>query len=68
MRLWHGEGCAGGHVLFLWGEKLLLGVNMERLLILGAGQYGAVAKETAEAMGIFEVLLNNLVTKRREAL
>lgn len=19
MRLWHGEGCAGGHVLFLWG-------------------------------------------------
>lgn len=54
MRLWHGEGCAGGHVLFLWGEKLLLGVNMERLLILGAGQYGTVAKETAEAMGIFD--------------
>lgn len=21
MRLWHGEGCAGGHVLFLWGIK-----------------------------------------------
>lgn len=19
VRLWHGEGCAGGHVLFLWG-------------------------------------------------
>lgn len=27
---------------------------MERLLILGAGQYGTVAKETAEAMGIFD--------------
>ncbi len=26
---------------------------MERLLILGAGQYGFVAKEVAEAMGIF---------------
>lgn len=27
---------------------------MKRLLILGAGQYGAVAKETAEAMNIFD--------------
>lgn len=27
---------------------------MSRLLILGAGQYGTVAKETAEAMGIFD--------------
>lgn len=27
MRLWCGKGCGGGHVLFLWGEKLLLGVN-----------------------------------------
>lgn len=26
---------------------------MEKLLILGAGQYGFVAKEVAEAMGIF---------------
>ena len=27
---------------------------MKRLLILGSGQYGTVAKETAEAMGIFD--------------
>ncbi len=27
---------------------------MKRLLILGAGQYGTVAKETAEAMNIFD--------------
>ena len=28
-------------------------MNQKKLLILGAGQYGAVAKETAEAMGCF---------------
>ena len=30
------------------------GMNKENLLILGAGQYGQVVRETAEAMGIFD--------------
>ncbi len=34
-------------------QAVAKGVHMERLLILGAGQYGFVAKEVAEAMGCF---------------
>lgn len=33
-----------------------MGIVMSKLLILGAGQYGKVAREIAEAMGSFEVI------------
>lgn len=31
MRLWHGEGCAGGHVLFLWGIKMAFVVRRREM-------------------------------------
>lgn len=41
-------------VLWEYDKKRMVGLCMaENLLILGAGQYGCVAKETAQAMGCF---------------